>query len=524
MRAVANNSENDLAMFASDIESYLEYNKSEEIRREIASDPSEIIQKAFVSSTYASADEVESVLMSTNSEEVKIGAIYRESNLKHNLRSNLSEGISLEAKIRLAKENNTKVLRSLAILEEEPEELYYTIYDVSKPDNLHIMAFLASNKSCPISILRELSYAKKATILGNISNNPKSTREIILNVVKTLNDNFDTLPDSHLVVQNLASNPHTPEEFINYHIENGSRDLRYSITYSARKLPRETIIALLSDTDKDVRRVTANRKDLDLDIVEMFLDDPDSFVRSGLAGQPSLSKSAILKLSRDRIKTVRAAIAQNPIIGPDIQMALAKDRTISVKAGLATNESITLEAAREIVKSQDRRVLSYICVNSKLPEEVADDLLLLEPSYENTTIIINVMNAASSKAIDLFYESIKDNPSLLNKFVSKIASCKKTPENVLLDILKSENAIEDVRSSVALNSDALTPALYKILLVDPSEKVRLFIAKWTDGRPRSVIEYLRDNDPSAIVREEARRSLEKKSLEDSDRDLEDPPA
>jgi hypothetical protein len=35
---------------------------------------------------------------------------------------------------------------------------------------------------------------------------------------------------------------------------------------------------------------------------------------------------------------------------------------------------------------------------------------------------------------------------------------------------------------------------------------------------------LRDNDPSAIVREEARRSLEKKSLEDSDRDLEDPPA
>jgi len=524
MRAAANNSENDLEMFASDIESYLEYNKSEEVRREIASDPSEIVQKAFVMSTYASADEVESVLMSTNSEEVKISAIYRESNLKHRIGTNSAEGISLKTKIRLAKENNPKVLRSLAILKGEPEELYYEIYEVSKPDNLHIMEILCTNKSCPISILRELSYAKKATILSNIASNPKSTKEIILNVIKTLTDNFTTLPDSEFVLRSLFSNLHTPEEFINYHIKNGSPDLKYTISYSARKLPRETIITLLRDTDENVRYGAVNRKDLDTDVVEMFLNDPDSFIRSGLAGQPSLSQSAILKLSRDRIKTVRCAIAQNPIIGPDIQMVLAKDKTNSVKACLANNTSITLEAAKEIAKSQDKNILSKIAMNDKLPEEVADDLLLSHPGMAEIfkmNLIIN--HTPSSKAIDLFYESIKNNSALLNKFVGLISSCRKTPENVLLDILGSENLSEEVRSRVALNVDALTPAIYEILFSDPVEQVRLFIAKWTDGRPRSVIEYLRDNDPSAIVREEARRSLGEKSLEDSDRDLEDPP-
>ncbi|MFI1994666.1 hypothetical protein [Actinoplanes sp. NPDC020271] len=180
---------------------------------------------------------------------------------------------------------------------------------------------------------------------------------------------------AHEVRRQLAHNPNIPLDVL--------ARVAATTRLGPTLLPRvatatdDEVHALATNTDPEVRRLLATRRDLPADVRDGLAADPDAKVVAAIAGHPGLSGEALAGMVAAHGVRVKSAVAANPDAPSDLLLALAREDPRVPKAlrEIARHPNADAEVLEICLADEDGRLRAIAAAHPALPAERVAGLL-----------------------------------------------------------------------------------------------------------------------------------------------------
>lgn len=168
--------------------------------------------------------------------------------------------------------------------------------------NSELLEAVASNLSCPASILRSLSKNREEGIRECVASNPNCPVEILEKWALLKNEGIRGV---------VAGNPSSPVELLNKLVSDNEPYVRMMLAANP-VCPTGLLAQLADDNETEVRRAVADSKLCPIQLLIKLKQDPEKFVVSAVAGNANTPLSVLEELAMHGSGKVRLAVASNP--------------------------------------------------------------------------------------------------------------------------------------------------------------------------------------------------------------------
>lgn len=300
---------------------------------------------------------------------------------------------------------------------------------------------IASNSSSP-ELLAELASSSDTITRQNVTANPNTTTEVLLQLGQEFPGELYNNPIFSLL---LLENP-------NFLTEAPYETLVSLVRYES-KIICVTDIEENADSISDcysiaksenffIRRFLAKQPNTNCFILEMLAEDRNTEIRKIVACNSNTPKSALKKLAEDSCKQVRLAVVQNPYTpsylleeialtnkkneiracvaaNPNTPTRLlqkfAEDKTWRIRQGVARNPRTSVNLLEKLALDNDSNVKSEIARNPKTPLYLLEKLARDSQSSvrhgvaENPSTPVEVLKKLAREYHSLVSKSAKNN-------------------------------------------------------------------------------------------------------------------
>lgn len=291
-----------------------------------------------------------------------------------------SEGITKENLSFLSTHTNSKVRRAVAGNPKTPVDALVRLASdktaavrdavVEHPAFPEEQAMLARRMASATP--ETIAYTNDAELLTVASIRTRDFRAAAARNSHTPKDVLKKLLDDSVsdVVDAARYNPATPIDALVQSINN-ERHRFLKIRYLGQhKLRRSVIYALLKDGDAESKRLIADRRDLELNILEKLASDRNFDVRSHIACKHNLPDSIASKLASDPDSEIREMIADRKDLSPAIVVTLSSDDEALVRGRIARRLNLGPEIIAKLATDPDARVRITIANNPLTPARI----------------------------------------------------------------------------------------------------------------------------------------------------------
>lgn len=168
--------------------------------------------------------------------------------------------------------------------------------------NSQLLEAVASNLSCPESILRSLSKNREEGMRECVASNPNCPVEILEKWATLKNEGIRGV---------VAGNPSSPVELLNKLVSDNEPYVRMMLATNLA-CPVSLLAQLADDNETEVRRAVAGSKLCPIQILIKLKQDPEEFVVSAVAGNANTPLSVLKELAIHDSGIVRLSVASNP--------------------------------------------------------------------------------------------------------------------------------------------------------------------------------------------------------------------
>lgn len=236
---------------------------------------------------------------------------------------------------------------------------------------------------------------------------------------------FEYLVTSHQleVREHVARNPHLPDKFANWMVEDVDVRVRQSLA-SNPNISEQVILCLISDKKISVRCAIAKHPNLPSEHLERFSKESSYLLRDAAASNPSIESNLLKRLSQDTEWGVRRSVAGNPQTSSEILSTLASDKETEVVDAVSKNYLTPPEILNSLLDvfnhGENNRYRNAVLMNPSFPESKAIEI------YENALLpAAPELDEKESEDGELVMSSddriaVAQRPNLSDKLIEKI--------------------------------------------------------------------------------------------------------